>query len=102
MPSLHAASSVRCGTVSYHRRGVIKTRLLFSRLCCFFAFSEYAVYREVGEKASRGSKWKVLDKAKKYLTMPVHQGSVPEEVGEMLLYFFFHCVRTHVCHLVVV
>eukprot|EP00752_Nemacystus_decipiens_P001789 g1728.t2 len=48
------------------------------------AFTLVAVAKaigEVGEKASRGSKWKVLDKAKKYLSMPVHQGNVPEEVA---------------------
>lgn len=35
----------------------------------------------LGEKASRGSHWKLLEAGKKYLQMPVHEGSVPEEVG---------------------
>lgn len=34
----------------------------------------------LGEKASRGSKWVTLKAAKKYLSMPVHEGSLPEEV----------------------
>lgn len=38
--------------------------------------------REIGEKVSRGSKWSVLDAGKKYLTIPVHEGKVPEEVGD--------------------
>lgn len=42
--------------------------------------------RKLGDKASRGSKWKVLDAGKKYLSMPVHVGNVPEEVGEISLY----------------
>lgn len=38
----------------------------------------------LGEKASRGSKWVTLKSAKKYLSMPVHEGSLPEEVCDVL------------------
>lgn len=37
----------------------------------------------LGEKTSRGSKWQLLEAGKKYFQMPVHQGSVPEEVGKL-------------------
>lgn len=38
----------------------------------------------LGDKASRGSKWTVLDAGKKYLTMPIYDGAVPEEVSYFL------------------
>ncbi|CAM9998597.1 unnamed protein product, partial [Ectocarpus sp. 8 AP-2014] len=48
------------------------------------AFTQVSINKAIGvlgEKVSRGSKWKVLDAGKKYLSMPVYQGNVPEEVA---------------------
>lgn len=61
--------------------------LLPAALCCtenpgllLFLFCSM-----LGDKASRGSKWTVLDAGKKYLTMPIYDGAVPEEVSFFLV-----------------
>lgn len=38
----------------------------------------------LGDKASRGSKWTVLEAGMKYLDMPIYEGAVPEEVRPFL------------------
>lgn len=45
---------------------------------------------------SRGSKWRVLDSGKKYLSMPVYQGNVPEEVCTARQYTTLQCIHLHI------
>lgn len=45
---------------------------------CYYLFRLYC--SSLGEKVSRGATWKLLDGAKKYLSMPVTDRPVPEEV----------------------
>lgn len=50
----------------------------------------------LGDKASRGSKWTVLDAGKKYLTMPIYDGAVPEEVSFFLVKLeLYSCTRRY-------
>ncbi|CAM9364785.1 unnamed protein product [Ectocarpus fasciculatus] len=48
------------------------------------AFTQVSINKAIGvlgEKVSRGSKWKVLEEGKQYLDMDVYEGNVPEEVA---------------------
>lgn len=47
--------------------------------------------RVLGEKVSRGSKWKVLEEGKQYLDMDVYEGNVPEEVHNINI--LLHIIR---------